>query len=39
MPIHSVWTTNYEALLEPAFRETGKKVDVKIAPTGIGSYP
>jgi len=29
LPIESVWTTNYDGLLEKAFRECGKQPDVK----------
>jgi hypothetical protein len=30
LPIKTVWTTNYDQLLEQAYRETGKRPDVKI---------
>ena len=29
LPVHTVWTTNYDDLLERAFEATGKRVDVK----------
>jgi len=29
LPIESVWTTNYDGLIEDAFREAGKRVDKK----------
>lgn len=35
MPIHTVWTTNYDDLLERAYREAGKKIDVKITPESL----
>lgn len=30
MPVETVWTTNYDGLLEDAYREEGKRVDRKI---------
>ena len=32
LPIEVIWTTNYDTLLERAFCEVGKKVDVKVTP-------
>ena len=32
LPIDTVWTTNYDSLLESVFRSVGKRVDLKIAP-------
>ncbi len=29
LPIDTIWTTNYDALIEDAFREAGKRVDKK----------
>jgi Sir2- and TIR-associating SLOG family/SIR2-like domain len=29
LPVHTVWTTNYDDLLETAFTSAGKRVDVK----------
>ena len=29
LPVHTVWTTNYDDLLEAAFEAAGKRVDVK----------
>ena len=29
LPLHSVWTTNYDELLELAFKNTDKRIDVK----------
>jgi hypothetical protein len=29
-PIQTIWTTNYDQLIEDAFKEAGKRVDVKI---------
>ena len=31
LPLHTVWTTNYDILIEQAFREAQKRVDVKIS--------
>lgn len=30
LPIHSIWTTNYDELLETAFKHSHKRVDVKV---------
>src|SRR5215831_1963783 len=30
LSIETIWTTNYDQLLEQAFRETGKRCDVKV---------
>lgn len=32
LPVDTVWTTNYDQLIENVFRSVGKRVDVKIAP-------
>src|SRR5258708_231806 len=29
LPVHTVWTTNYDDLLETAFSNAGKRIDVK----------
>lgn len=31
LPLHTVWTTNYDRLLEAAFERAGKVVDVKVS--------
>ena len=36
LPIHTIWTTNYDSLLEEAFRAQRKRVDVKISPENVG---
>ncbi|MBM3239220.1 hypothetical protein FJZ31_23240 [Candidatus Poribacteria bacterium] len=35
LPIHTVWTTNYDTLIEEAFRAQHKRVDVKISPENV----
>ncbi|HYO71156.1 MAG TPA: SIR2 family protein [Archangium sp.] len=35
LPIRSVWTTNYDDLLEKAFAREGKRVDIKRRATGL----
>lgn len=35
LPIHTIWTTNYDELLEDAFRREGKRVDAKVAPESL----
>lgn len=35
LPIHTVWTTNYDTLLEDAFRAQHKRVDVKISAENV----
>jgi len=35
LPIHTIWTTNYDTLLEEAFKNEHKYVDVKISPENI----
>lgn len=35
LPIPTVWTTNYDQLLERAFENAGKQVDVKIAQENL----
>lgn len=35
LPISSVWTTNYDTLLEDAFRGAHRRADVKIAPENL----
>lgn len=32
LPIETVWTTNYECLIERAFREAGKRCEAKVTP-------
>jgi len=32
LPIRTIWTTNYDTLLEDAFHETSKRADVKFRP-------
>jgi hypothetical protein len=32
LPVHTVWTTNYDDLIERAFRDAQKRVDVKADP-------
>jgi hypothetical protein len=38
LPIHTVWTTNYDVLLEEAFRKQDKRVDVKVDPANLALY-
>lgn len=35
LPIHTIWTTNYDTLIEDAIREEYKHVDVKITSNNI----
>jgi hypothetical protein len=35
LPIHAVWTTNYDTLIEDAFKAQHKRVDIKITPENI----
>ena len=35
LPIHNVWTTNYDALLEDAFKAAHRRVDVKVSPASL----
>lgn len=35
LPIPTVWTTNYDLLLEEAFKEAGKVVDVKVTQENL----
>lgn len=37
LPIDTFWTTNYDALIETALREAGKKVDVNITPENLAT--
>jgi len=36
LPIETVWTTNYDQLIERAFREAGKKYDAKVTSANFG---
>jgi hypothetical protein len=36
LPLHTVWTTNYDGLLEQAFKEAGKRVDIKRRSSDFG---
>ena len=36
MPIQTIWTTNYDQLIERAFEEAGKVVDVKLTTEDFG---
>jgi hypothetical protein len=38
LPIHTVWTTNYDTLLEEAFRKQDKQVDVKVDPVQLAMH-
>jgi hypothetical protein len=38
LPIHTVWTTNYDQLLEQAFAHQDKIVDVKVDPKQLALY-
>ncbi len=35
LPIQAIWTTNYDTLIEDAFRTEHKHVDVKISPENV----
>ncbi len=35
LPIHTVWTTNYDTLLEDAFKAAHRHVDVKVSPASL----
>lgn len=35
LPIRTIWTTNYDTLIEDAFREAKKRCDVKISPENL----
>ena len=37
LPIRTVWTTNYDTLLEEAFKNAHKRCDVKIAPENLAT--
>jgi len=37
LPLQTVWTTNYDDLIERAFREAQKRVDVKISPENLAT--
>ena len=37
LPVHTVWTTNYDELLETAFREGHRKPDVKITNQNLAT--
>ena len=39
LPIGTVWTTNYDHLIERSFRETGKRCDVRITQGNFSSPP
>lgn len=36
LPIHTIWTTNYDTLIEEAFRKAHKRPDVKISKENLG---
>jgi hypothetical protein len=38
LPIDVVWTTNYDRLLERAFRESGKRADVKYTQSQLSAF-
>jgi Sir2- and TIR-associating SLOG family/SIR2-like domain len=35
LPLHTIWTTNYDQLIEEAFKEAGKVIDVKITQENL----
>lgn len=35
LPVHTVWTTNYDPLLEDAFHDANRRVDVKITSENL----
>lgn len=37
LPLHTVWTTNYDDLLETAFKDAGKRIDVKRRKEDFGT--
>jgi hypothetical protein len=37
LPVETIWTTNYDQLIEKAFREAGKIYDVKIATANFST--
>lgn len=37
LPVSSVWTTNYDTLLEDAFRDAHKRADVKVNPASLAT--
>lgn len=39
LPLRTVWTTNYDELLEQAFREAGKRPDVKTTQENLAQTP
>jgi len=38
LPIHTVWTTNYDKLIEDSFKQECKQVDVKITPESVSQF-
>ncbi len=37
LPVAAVWTTNYDTLLEDAFRAAHKRIDVKVSPESLAT--
>lgn len=37
LPVPAVWTTNYDTLLEDAFRQAHKRVDIKVSPENLAT--
>jgi hypothetical protein len=37
LPLHTVWTTNYDTLIEDAFKQANKRPDVKITQKNLGT--
>lgn len=37
LPVSVVWTTNYDTLIEDAFREAHKRADVKVSPISLAT--
>jgi hypothetical protein len=35
LPVRSIWTTNYDALIEEAYRDARKRLDVKTTPANL----
>ena len=39
LPVNTVWTTNYDQLLEHAYERNGMRADVKISAGSLGAHP
>ena len=39
LPIEMIWTTNYDKVLENAYRDNGMRADVKVTPGSLAAHP